>query len=140
MKASKHTKKKLIMAIDDSRMILTFLEAYLEKEYDVVTYTSSSTALEDVASCNVMPDMVLIDYNMPGELNGLEVINKLKDIDPQIPVLVLSGSCSMTEKINCLRSGAIDFVNKPFNPGELQARILNAFAIVPSLNAYRHAV
>jgi len=142
MKAEHTTEinKQVIVAIDDSQMILNFLKIYLGKEYEVITYTSTSSALNDLVSGNVNPDCILTDFYLGNDLTGLEFIKKLNEIDPMIPALVLSGSCDMNQKIDCLANGAVDFIQKPFNPMELRVRIKNALSIGPSLNHYRHAI
>ena len=140
MKLHKHTDRKVLVAIDDSYMILHFLKQYLENDYEVITYSSSSEAVKDITSGKVNPDCILTDYYMPDELTGLDVIHKLNEAGSEVPIMVLSGSCDMNQKIECLTSGAVDFVNKPFNPGELEARIQNALAVSSNHQVYRHAV
>lgn len=134
------TKKSKIIVIDDSPMLLKFLQSYLSEEYDVTAYSSTSEALKDLSEGRVAPDCILTDYYLGQDLTGLEFVQQLKEVDPIIPVLVLSGSVDMQQKIACLRNGAVDFVSKPFNPMELDARIKNAIAISPQLNQYRYAV
>lgn len=140
MKTIKYSNKKKILAIDDSELILNFISKYLSKNYEVVTYQSSSAALKDLASCEVTADLIVTDYQIPDDLSGLEFTQQLREVDPLIPVMVLSGSCDINEKVECLRNGVIDFVNKPFNPSEFGARIENSLAMGPMLNTYRHAI
>lgn len=132
--------KATIVAIDDSPMILKFLTIYLEKEYEVHTYDSTLTALQHLSEGHVTPDCILTDFNLGNDLTGLQFTKELKKIDPIIPVLILSGSCDIDTKIKCLQEGAVDFVNKPFNPKELVARIQKALSISPQLNQYRDAI
>ena len=141
MKPFKNTPNKpKIIAIDDSPMLINFLGNFLSKEYDVTTYMSTSEALKDLSEGKVQPDFILTDYYLGNDLTGLEFIQALKKVDPIIPVLVLSGSVDMHQKIECLKNGAVDFVSKPFNPMELDARIKNTLSVSPQLNQYRHAV
>ena len=132
--------KPKIVAIDDSPMLVNFLKTFLSRDYEVTTYSSTSEALKDLSEGNVAPDCVLTDFYLGKDMTGLEFVQRLKEVDPIVPVLVLSGSCDMHQKINCLQNGAVDFVSKPFNPMELDARIKNALAVSPSLNIYRHAI
>lgn len=135
---NKSQKKKSVILIDDSRMVLGFLLNYLHKEFDVKAYTSGLAALDDLKEGLVQTDCIITDFNMPGGLSGLEVIQKARDIDESIPVIVLSGSCKVNEKIDCLKSGAKDFIVKPFNPLELSARVDSV--IQNNLVSLRHAV
>ena len=132
--------KPTIIAIDDSPMLVNFLQKYLCKAYNVITYTSTSETLKDLSEGKISPDCILTDYYLGKDLTGLEFIKELKEVDPIIPVLVLSGSVDTKEKIECLQSGAADFVSKPFNPMELSVRIKNALLVSPQINMYRHAV
>lgn len=131
--------KATILAIDDSSMILNFLKGFLKKDFNVVAYSSTAEALEDIAVCAISPDCILSDYYLPSDLSGLEFLHRLKQIDPQIPLLFLSGSCDVDQTIKCLNRGAFDFIKKPFNPKELVARLNKAINSKGSKN-YRYAV
>ncbi len=133
-------RKPIIVAIDDSPMILNFLKSYLSDSNEVITYQSTSTALEELSSGLVAPDCVVTDYYLGKDLTGLEFTMELKKVDPIIPVMILSGSCDTGQKIACLEQGAIDFMVKPFNPKELKARIRNALSTAPQVNGYFHAL
>ena len=132
--------KSIIVVIDDSPMLVNFLRSFLRRTYKVVAYSSTSEALKDLSEGKISPDCILTDYYLGKDLTGLEFIQQLKNVDPIIPVLVLSGSVDMNQKIACLQNGAVDFVSKPFNPLELDARIKNALAFSPQLNYYQHAI
>jgi len=140
MKTLRNTlNKPKIIAIDDSPMLVNFLKTFLSKAYDVTTYTSTSEALKELSEGAISPDCILTDFYLGNDLTGLAFITQLKEIDPIIPVLVLSGSCDMNQKITCLQNGAADFISKPFNPMELDVRIKNALSSSQS-NTYRHAI
>lgn len=136
-----NTYKSRIIAIDDSPMILTFLQSYLEKTYDVTTYRSTSKALRDLSQGAIVPDCILTDFNLgESDLNGLEFIKQLKVFDPNTPVLVLCGQVDIHQKISCLQSGAVDFVSKPFNPMELEVRLKNVLSVSKQLSFYQDAI
>ena len=120
------SKKPQLIAIDDSPTLANFLKIFLQKTYDVMIYKSTSQALEDIAAGFVTPDCIVTDYYLGNDTSGLDFILQLKQIDPITPVLVLSGSCDVNERIACLENGATDFISKPFNPKELEVRIKNA--------------
>jgi DNA-binding NtrC family response regulator len=115
--------KPRITVIDDSQMIINFLEIFLSNKFDLRTYHKGSEAISDILSEKYHPDCVITDYNMPNDMSGPDVIDEIKRIRPNLPVMVLSGSTEMSQRINCIDRGAFDFMEKPFNPMELESRI-----------------
>lgn len=70
------------------------------------------------------PDLILLELRLPG-MSGFDVIKRIKE-DPRsrsIPVIFLSAAASTAEKVRGLDSGSVDFISKPFDPTELQARV-----------------
>lgn len=130
--------KPFIVLIDDSQYILDFLANYLNKRFEVMTYTKGSEAINDIASCKINPDVVVTDFNMPNDYSGIRVLEELGEIG-NVPSIVLSGSCDIHEKIRCINIGAQDFVEKPFNPRELEARINRVLARMQSENTLAYA-
>ncbi len=114
-----------ILIVDDSEPSRIILMEVLSAEgYDVRPADSGALALSAVKADP--PELILLDMRMPG-MNGLEVCRKLKsDAETRdIPVIFLSASLEFEERLEGLASGAIDFINKPFHPGELLARLRN---------------
>jgi two-component system, cell cycle response regulator len=112
-----------ILVIDDAAAIHRLLAVHLADEH-VTLHAAYSGDLGMKAAQELQPDLILLDVDMP-ELNGYEVCARLK-AHPQtahIPVLFLTGSCSTDEKVRGLELGAVDYVTKPFEPGELRARV-----------------
>ncbi len=106
-----------IAIIDDDIYIGDTLAALLQKNgYDVLRAYSGTEALYLLE--HTQPDLLLLDLMLPG-LSGEEVLTRI----PNIPVIVLSAKADVQNKINLLLSGACDYVTKPFNSGELLARI-----------------
>lgn len=129
--------KKTILLIDDSQMILNFLKVYLSKEYHVLSFNKASAALDYLINYKgPLPDLVLSDYHMPKDLSGLDVIKSMRKYFPVMPVVILSGSCDVDERIECIASGAYDFIEKPFNPRELDARIEKALGFGDIVTKY----
>lgn len=69
-------------------------------------------------------DLVILDINLP-KMDGLEVLNKIRDEKPQLKVLILSAKSSVDDKVKGLDLGANDYLAKPFDFAELNARIRN---------------
>lgn len=115
--------KQTVLIIDDSPMVHRLVQAWLKEDaIDCVFAGDGKAGLESAAS--VRPDLILLDVDMPRQ-NGFEVCRLLK-ADPNtasIPVIFLTAVTAVQEKISGLDLGADDYVTKPFNPGELRARV-----------------
>lgn len=108
---------KTIAVIEDDLPIGDNLEALLRQEgYGVLRAYSGTEALYLLSS--KQPDLVLLDLMLPG-LPGEAVLPRIHGI----PVIVLSAKGDVQDKVSLLRSGAVDYVTKPFHPQELLARI-----------------
>lgn len=112
-----------VAVVEDDPTIQLIVKRSLEKRFNVHTYTNGLDALAYLHDGNNV-DIIIADLNTP-EMGGLELIEQLKASGyfAGIPVLVLSGEESTESRIKCLESGADDYVVKPFNPRELEARI-----------------
>ncbi len=77
------------------------------------------------------PACILLDLCLPGR-SGLEVLGQLTDQAYPAPILMVSGQGDIPTAVHALRIGAADFIEKPFNPGDLVARILSAGAGLPA--------
>lgn len=112
-----------IMIVDDVPENLQILETMLlERGYQVFAFPNGELALK--AAAKQPPDLILLDINMP-KLNGYEVCGRLK-ADPalrDIPVVFLSGLNETNNKIKAFEVGGVDYVTKPFNVAEVEARI-----------------
>ena len=116
-------KRKFVLVIDDDPSLSTLLASLLEQENIQSAFcVNAGDALKMIAK--QQPDLIILDIVMPG-LSGHEVLTRLKQ-DPAmmaIPIVILSRSKQETDLLNSLRSGAIDFISKPFRPQELLDRI-----------------
>lgn len=118
-------KREEVLVIDDQPIMLKLLEQILKDRYEVVALENGREALEWMYSGNI-PDLVVADLNMP-EIDGFEYIQRIRESGffYDVPLIVLSGEESSTERIKCLKLGANDYLIKPFNPEELRLRIDN---------------
>ena len=100
-----------ILVIDDEAAIRDSLRMILEyEEYRFVGASSGQEGLEVVA--RERPDVVLLDIKMPG-MDGMEVLRKLHAADETLPVVMISGHGTTATAVEAIRSGAIDFLDKP---------------------------
>ena len=111
-------KPKLLYA-EDNRLTAKEMTEILEEEgYEVVTTYSGDEAWETFE--RISPDLVLLDFRMPG-LNGLEVFERIRQVDAEIPVLILSSYNEYC--VPSLKSGTADFIRKEADIEEICARI-----------------
>ena len=108
------------MIIEDNMVTARQISAFLGNDgYETKVYLDGESALADFTSYS--PDLVLLDYFLPG-MNAPEVCISMRKIS-DTPMIVLSGNTKTSDKIRMLELGADDYVEKPFDPGELKARI-----------------
>src|SRR5688572_9410850 len=106
-----------ILIVDDEPLNLDLLEQELtDLGYAVDKADSGKTALEKLAAKPA--DLVLLDYQMPG-MNGIEVLNEIKKKDPALPVIMITAYGTIERAVEAIKSGADDFVTKPFDPDHL---------------------
>jgi DNA-binding response OmpR family regulator len=117
--------KKTLLALDDELSILKILDFYFGKTFNVISKTDGISALEWMQQ-GQLPDVIIADVNMP-DMNGMEFIAQIRNSGffKDIPLIMLSGNEGTADKIKCLKAGADDYLVKPFNPEELEARIAN---------------
>ncbi|BCA80650.1 sigma-54 dependent transcriptional regulator [Desulfuromonas sp. AOP6] len=110
-------RKYKILVVDDEHLIRWSLEQNLRKQgYDVGTAASGEEAIKAVQED--APDLILLDIQLPG-INGLDVLQKVKDIDDEIIVIMVTALGVLETAVQAMRMGAFDYVNKPFNLDEL---------------------
>ncbi|MEE8268947.1 MAG: response regulator [Nitrospinaceae bacterium] len=106
-----------ILIIDDDQDFAASLKLILESEnYQPLLAHSEEEALESIRK-NVV-DLALIDIRL-GQDNGIDLLVKLKKIQPDILCVMITGFGTMETAIQALKYGAYDYLRKPINPGEL---------------------
>lgn len=112
---------KILIAEDDLLMLKT-LELRLKKDgHQVVIANDGREALEKIKE--ISPDLVISDIMMP-YVSGLEIVGTLRqNVDPYIPIIILSGMGQEDVVLEAFQLGADDFITKPFSPNELSIRV-----------------
>ncbi len=110
--------KYKILIIDDEEMILSMMEKCLGEEFSVYTAENAKKALELL---NVIPDIILLDINMP-EMDGLELCQLIRG-HISCPIIFLTARVTERDVIKGLSVGGDDYITKPFRMDELLARI-----------------
>jgi DNA-binding response OmpR family regulator len=111
----------VVLLVDDDQAIRRTVAAGLELEgFDVVAASGGRAALE--AAVRVQPAVILLDLGMP-DLDGLEVVRRLRASGDQVPVCILSARDEVEDRVRGLQAGADDYVVKPFALEEVAARL-----------------
>ncbi len=115
-----HERTTLLLA-DDDQTILDSLAPFLERAgFEVLVAADGAAALEKANSHH--PDLIILDVLMP-RLDGREVLRRLRRSNNWIPTILLTQVGEASERALALEEGADDYLNKPFDPHELLARI-----------------
>jgi DNA-binding response OmpR family regulator len=117
------TVKKKILVVDDENEIVDFLESFLRRfNLNVVKASSGNDAL--ALYDKERPDWVFLDIMMP-DRDGISVLKELKKIDARVKVIVITGKEEQAFREKARGFGAIDYITKPLDLGELSQKIKN---------------
>lgn len=113
--------------VDDEAAIGMIVRIQFEKDYDITVLTNGLNGLKWLKDGNI-PDVIVLDLNMP-EMNGIEFLKEVRKLNffKNTPMIVLSGEDSSGKRIEAFRTGADDYLTKPFNPVELRVRMERFF-------------
>ncbi|WP_457571774.1 response regulator [Desulfovulcanus sp.] len=118
------SEREKILVIDDEEPTLKMFELFLQAYgYEPITATSGEQGLELFRSCR--PSIVLTDIKMPG-MDGLQVLKKIKEMNPRTEVIVITGHGDMDLAIRALNLDATDFINKPIGREDLEKALARA--------------
>lgn len=101
-----------IMVVDDEPSVLESFKMILKiKDYDVTTFPDGPSALAKLEKDKY--DVAFIDYKLPG-MDGLEVLKKIKEIDPEVEVIIVTAYATESSHANAITLGALEYLRKPF--------------------------
>ena len=108
-----------VLVVDDEADIRELVGGILEDEgYDVRSATTADEALAEVRKR--APNLVILDVWLKGsQLDGLDILDLLKELDPVLPVIVISGHGNVETAVTAIRNGAYDYLEKPFKTDRL---------------------
>jgi two-component system, OmpR family, response regulator MprA len=110
-----------ILVVDDDRAVREALRRALTLGgYEVQTAEDGAQGLDMVVQA--VPDAVVLDVGMP-VIDGLEVCRRLRQLENRVPILILTARDAVSDRIDGLDQGADDYMVKPFDVGELKARL-----------------
>jgi len=119
-----------LLLVEDDQLQARLLRANLEHpgRLEIELAHSGEQALERLTRPGI--DAVLTDLYMPG-LDGLELLRRIRESDPALPVVMVSGNATLDRAVEGIRAGATDFLQKPLNAGALLALVERAVAERP---------
>ncbi|MBI3047806.1 MAG: sigma-54-dependent Fis family transcriptional regulator [Acidobacteria bacterium] len=129
-----------VLVIDDDDSLRRVVEYNLQDEgYRVVTAADGASGLQAFRSQPI--DLVLTDIRMP-EMDGLELLTRLKTMQPDLPVIILTAHGTIDSAVDAMKLGASDYLTKPFNREQLKAAVRKALevAALTSENRYLRQV
>lgn len=107
-----------LLIIDDEEIVLDSCTHILAgTDYQVLTARNGELGLQKLREYH--PDLVFVDLKMPG-ISGFEVLDKIKELDPTIVCIVITGFSTVSSAVEAMQKGAYDFLSKPFTPDEFR--------------------
>ena len=111
------SKKLKIAVVDDERIIrITIADELRDKNYIVKEYANAQSVLIDYK--DYLPDILITDIRMPG-MDGIELLKRIKNLNPNIFVIVMSAFGTVDIAVEAMKLGAYDYLTKPFNTDEI---------------------
>ena len=113
-----------ILLIDDEPAQITSIKSFLKRrDYTVSSANSGPDGINIVKDGNI--DLVFTDYRMP-EMSGLEVVRSIKEINPELPVVVITAFSDIKDAVQVMKEGAFDYLSKPIQLDELEILVKRA--------------
>ena len=107
-----------VLVVDDEEWMRDACVEILQPEgFEVMTAADGSTGLELIKRCS--PDLILVDLKMPG-MDGIAYLGVVKAFDPDIVAIMITGYATLEVAVKAMKTGAYDFLPKPFKPAELR--------------------
>lgn len=101
-----------IMVVDDEHGVRESFEMILKiKDYEVASFEDGESAISSLKKD--VYDMAFVDYKLPG-MDGIDVLKKIKEIDPSIEVVIVTAYASESSHANAITLGALEYLRKPF--------------------------
>jgi two-component system response regulator HydG len=113
-----------ILVIDDDLDILQLLKRFLSRKgFEVLTASNGNAGIALLESED--PDLVMTDFRL-GDMDGSEILQRIKERAPHVPVLVITGYSDIRVAVNVMKHGAFDYITKPIIPDEILLTIQKA--------------
>ena len=118
--------KANLLIVDDELIVRDSLDKWFREEgYDVTVAENAQEALSKMAAKRF--DLALVDIKMPGT-DGVELQRRMREVDPEMLVIIMTGYASVETAVSALKNGAYDYVSKPFDPDDIAHTVHNALS------------
>ena len=115
-----------ILVVDDEKAVRYSFKRMFEDEYSIIFAEDGGTAIRTFEACEDKIDVIFLDVRMP-DMNGIEVLKKIKERTKNIPVVVMTAFGDSDTAIEAMKEGAFDYLTKPFDNDQLKDIIEKAF-------------
>ncbi len=109
--------KENILIVDDELGVRESFRMILQDKYNLLIHSEAEEALESVRKNRI--DVALLDIRMPN-MNGIELLKRIKEMDSDIQVVMVTGYATLDTAVEAMRLGAFDYLYKPFDPDKLE--------------------
>lgn len=127
-----------ILIVEDEDLLARNIKRYMEGHgYEAKIATTGAEGLREIEAFK--PDLALLDFHLP-DINGLDILKKIKDIDPVIKVILITGQGNVQLAVDAMKAGAYDYLQKPLVLSELKLlidRALEQEVLEETLSYYR---
>ncbi len=117
-------KKKLLIIDDEKSIVESLTRALMGQDFELSSSLEADKALEMIKE--IVPQVVISDLKMP-KLDGLQLLARIKEFNPGIQVIMITGHGTIDDAVTAMKRGAYDFIPKPFNKQEIIAIVNRAF-------------
>ncbi|MFA4967856.1 MAG: sigma-54 dependent transcriptional regulator, partial [Candidatus Margulisiibacteriota bacterium] len=117
-------KKGMILIADDEQSLRDSMQMLLSENYTVIFAKNGKEAIQMVKKHE--PNLVFLDIRMP-EIDGLEALSRIKDMRPDLDVIMITAMNTVSYAVDAIKRGAYDYITKPFDIDAIQAIIEKAF-------------
>src|SRR4030043_1227021 len=115
-----------ILVIDDEQIMRDGCSRILSKDgWSVICAENGNQGLEEIKGYTENIDVILLDLMMPG-MSGMEVLDRIRAMDPNLLVIVVTGYATGESAVEAMKKGAYDFIAKPFTPDQLRIVVKRA--------------
>jgi DNA-binding response OmpR family regulator len=115
------TRKPVLIVDDEKNIRLTLSQSLESLELETDTAVNGEEALAKLKDKDY--GLVLLDLRMPG-MDGMEVLRRLREIRPDIRVIIITAYGTIESAVDAMKLGAVDFIQKPFSPKEIRGLVL----------------
>lgn len=116
--------KVMVLVVDDEAVVRDGLKRVIDGDrFEVETCKSGHMAIERIQE--VEYGLIITDLKMPG-MNGLEVLKTVRTLQPDVPVIMISGYATIDTAVEAMKNGAADYISKPFTPEQIMEKVEHA--------------